>query len=265
MHLIYRYWTLTQQVAHHTINGCNLRPGDLLGTGTISGPVRFQFLFTNSYIHIKLCLTINSWSFLLLLEWILFTCVSQQEPDSLGCLLELTWNGQKQLSLNGTPRKFLEDGDEVIISGFSKVTVDTSLFTCLITFTISFTYCLRSRHAVYCCSFLLLLFWCNTSIWSLPEFWNETISTLLCITCTSYCHRSCELVMQQDYQSDFYVWCFDCREMVTTLALGLAPERLFPHLFEGFLLGLQVISQSTCIPLANLNFICCWSCVPFTL
>ncbi|KAM1005254.1 hypothetical protein ACFX13_005391 [Malus domestica] len=74
------YWTLTQQVAHHTINGCNLRPGDLLGTGTISGP----------------------------------------EPDSLGCLLELTWNGQKQLSLNGTPRKFLEDGDEVIISGFSK-------------------------------------------------------------------------------------------------------------------------------------------------
>ncbi|MFQ6639380.1 hypothetical protein Gotur_015001, partial [Gossypium turneri] len=32
------YWTVTQQVAHHTINGCNLRPGDLLGTGTISGP-----------------------------------------------------------------------------------------------------------------------------------------------------------------------------------------------------------------------------------
>lgn len=51
MHLIYRYWTLTQQVAHHTINGCNLRPGDLLGTGTISGPVQFQFLFTNVYIH----------------------------------------------------------------------------------------------------------------------------------------------------------------------------------------------------------------------
>ncbi|XP_016648719.1 PREDICTED: fumarylacetoacetase [Prunus mume] len=74
------YWTLTQQLAHHTINGCNLRPGDLLGTGTISGP----------------------------------------EPESYGCLLELTWNGQKQLSLNGTPRKFLEDGDEVIISGVSK-------------------------------------------------------------------------------------------------------------------------------------------------
>ncbi|GFY91684.1 fumarylacetoacetase [Actinidia rufa] len=75
------YWTLTQQLAHHTINGCNLRPGDLLGTGTISGP----------------------------------------EPESYGCLLELTWNGQKLLSLGGTTRKFLEDGDEVIISGFSKV------------------------------------------------------------------------------------------------------------------------------------------------
>ncbi|EEF41797.1 fumarylacetoacetase [Ricinus communis] len=74
------YWTLTQQLAHHTINGCNLRPGDLLGTGTISGP----------------------------------------EPESYGCLLELTWNGQKPLSLNGTERKFLEDGDEVIFSGCSK-------------------------------------------------------------------------------------------------------------------------------------------------
>lgn len=39
-----RYWTLTQQLAHHTINGCNLRPGDLLGTGTVSGPVRFHIL-----------------------------------------------------------------------------------------------------------------------------------------------------------------------------------------------------------------------------
>ncbi|KAI3870527.1 hypothetical protein MKX03_022720 [Papaver bracteatum] len=74
------YWTLTQQLAHHTINGCNLRPGDLLGTGTISGP----------------------------------------EPESYGCLLELSWNGQKPLSLNGTTRKFLEDGDEVTITGFCK-------------------------------------------------------------------------------------------------------------------------------------------------
>ncbi|OMO64741.1 hypothetical protein COLO4_31878 [Corchorus olitorius] len=75
------YWTLTQQLAHHTINGCNLRPGDLLGTGTISGP----------------------------------------EPDSLGCLLELTMNGKNPLSLNGgITRRFLEDGDEVIFSGCCK-------------------------------------------------------------------------------------------------------------------------------------------------
>lgn len=74
------YWTLTQQLAHHTINGCNLRPGDLLGTGTISG----------------------------------------SDPESLGCLLELTWNGQKALSLNGTARTFLEDGDEVTFTGYSK-------------------------------------------------------------------------------------------------------------------------------------------------
>lgn len=74
------YWTVTQQLAHHTINGCNLRPGDLLGSGTISGP----------------------------------------ELESYGCLLELTWNGQKSLSLNGTTRKFLEDGDEVVFSGCSK-------------------------------------------------------------------------------------------------------------------------------------------------
>ncbi|KAL4185169.1 hypothetical protein AMTRI_Chr10g229340 [Amborella trichopoda] len=78
----YLYWTLPQQLVHHTSNGCNLRPGDLLGTGTISGPDR----------------------------------------ESLGCLLELTWNGQKPLSLqNGAVRKFLEDEDEVIISGCCQI------------------------------------------------------------------------------------------------------------------------------------------------
>ncbi|GMH15763.1 hypothetical protein Nepgr_017604 [Nepenthes gracilis] len=76
----YLYWTLTQQLAHHTVNGCNLRPGDIFGTGTLSGP----------------------------------------EPDSLGCLMEITWNGERPLSLNGATRKFLEDGDEVIFSGFCK-------------------------------------------------------------------------------------------------------------------------------------------------
>ncbi|KAK9268261.1 hypothetical protein L1049_010704 [Liquidambar formosana] len=74
------YWTLTQQLAHHTVNGCNLRPGDLFGTGTISGP----------------------------------------DPESFGCLLELTWNGQKPLSLSGTTRGFLQDGDEVIFTGCCK-------------------------------------------------------------------------------------------------------------------------------------------------
>ncbi|RDX68434.1 Fumarylacetoacetase, partial [Mucuna pruriens] len=74
------YWTLTQQLAHHTINGCNLRPGDLLGTGTISGP----------------------------------------EQESRGCLLELTWNGKNALSVNGLDRKFLEDGDEVTLTGYCK-------------------------------------------------------------------------------------------------------------------------------------------------
>ncbi|XP_031491169.1 fumarylacetoacetase isoform X2 [Nymphaea colorata] len=73
------YWTATQQLAHHTINGCNLNPGDLLGTGTISGP----------------------------------------DPESLGCMLELTWNGQKPLTLqNGSTRSFLEDGDEVTLTGY---------------------------------------------------------------------------------------------------------------------------------------------------
>lgn len=72
------YWTITQQLAHHTVNGCNLRPGDLLGSGTISGP----------------------------------------DPDSFGCLLELTWNGQRPLTLGGETRTFLEDGDEVILTGY---------------------------------------------------------------------------------------------------------------------------------------------------
>ncbi|XP_010913971.1 fumarylacetoacetase [Elaeis guineensis] len=74
------YWTIAQQLAHHTVNGCNLRPGDLLGTGTISGP----------------------------------------ESESLGCLLELTWNAQRSLTLNGSDRKFLEDGDEVIFTACCK-------------------------------------------------------------------------------------------------------------------------------------------------
>jgi fumarylacetoacetase len=63
-------------VAHHTMGGCNLRPGDLLGTGTVSGPSR----------------------------------------ESRGCLLELTWRGTEPLRLpSGEERRFLEDGDEVVM------------------------------------------------------------------------------------------------------------------------------------------------------
>lgn len=73
------YWNVCQQVAHHTVNGCNLRTGDLLATGTISGP----------------------------------------DPGSSGCLLELTWNGTKPLSLGGgQTRTYLEDGDRLTLSGW---------------------------------------------------------------------------------------------------------------------------------------------------
>jgi fumarylacetoacetase len=73
------YWTLGQLVAHHASNGCNLRPGDLLGSGTVSGP----------------------------------------EEGERGCLLELTWRGKEPLALpTGERRAFLEDGDEVVITGW---------------------------------------------------------------------------------------------------------------------------------------------------
>lgn len=72
------YWTPAQMVAHHASNGCNLRPGDLLGSGTVSGP----------------------------------------EPESRGCLLERTWRGTEPLVLpGGETRTFLEDGDEVVLRG----------------------------------------------------------------------------------------------------------------------------------------------------
>jgi fumarylacetoacetase len=73
------YWTIAQLVAHHTSNGCNLRPGDLLGSGTLSGA----------------------------------------SPDSCGSLMELSQGGKQPLSLpNGESRSFLEDGDEVIEKGY---------------------------------------------------------------------------------------------------------------------------------------------------
>lgn len=73
------YWTPAQMLAHHTSNGCNVRPGDLLASGTVSGPSK----------------------------------------DARGCLLELTWRGTEPVTLpSGETRKFLEDGDEVILRGF---------------------------------------------------------------------------------------------------------------------------------------------------
>jgi fumarylacetoacetase len=75
------YWTVAQMLVHHTSNGCNLQPGDLLGTGTVSG----------------------------------------REKNARGCLLELTWRGKEPLALpSGEVRTFLEDGDEVTLRGFAE-------------------------------------------------------------------------------------------------------------------------------------------------
>lgn len=77
----YMYWNMAQQLAHHTVNGCNVRGGDLMGSGTISGPT----------------------------------------PDSYGSMLELSWKGTKPLKLNdGQERKFIADYDTVIMRGFSE-------------------------------------------------------------------------------------------------------------------------------------------------
>jgi fumarylacetoacetase len=74
----YLYWTLAQQVAHHTVNGCNLRPGDLLASGTISGPT----------------------------------------PDFYGSLLELSWRGSRPLQVGGETRTFLLDGDRIVMTAW---------------------------------------------------------------------------------------------------------------------------------------------------
>ncbi|MFC8689648.1 fumarylacetoacetase [Brevibacillus porteri] len=75
----YLYWSMAQQITHHTVGGCNLRPGDLLASGTISGP----------------------------------------EKETRGCLLELTWRGTDPIILdNGVERVWLEDGDRLTITGW---------------------------------------------------------------------------------------------------------------------------------------------------
>ena len=75
----YMYWSMAQQLTHHTVNGCNVRSGDMMGSGTISGPTK----------------------------------------DSFGSMLELTWRGQNPLTLNdGSQRKFINDHDTVILRGY---------------------------------------------------------------------------------------------------------------------------------------------------
>ena len=77
----YMYWTMEQQLAHHTINGCNLNVGDLMGSGTISGPEKHQF----------------------------------------GSMMELSWKGTIALKMkDGSERKFINDNDTVILRGWCK-------------------------------------------------------------------------------------------------------------------------------------------------
>ncbi|SHJ65395.1 fumarylacetoacetase [Flavobacterium haoranii] len=75
----YMYWTMSQQLAHHTVNGCRVNSGDMMGSGTISGPTE----------------------------------------DSFGSMLELTWGGKNPIKMNdGSERKFINDNDTVIIRGY---------------------------------------------------------------------------------------------------------------------------------------------------
>jgi len=75
------YWTMTQQLAHHTINGCNVNVGDMCASGTISGPT----------------------------------------PDSYGSMLEISWRGTKPVDMpDGTQRRFINDGDTVIMTGYGE-------------------------------------------------------------------------------------------------------------------------------------------------
>jgi len=77
----YMYWNAAQQLTHQTVNGCNIQVGDLYASGTISGPT----------------------------------------PGSFGSMLELTWNGKNPLTLSeGVERKFIEDGDTVILRGYAE-------------------------------------------------------------------------------------------------------------------------------------------------
>jgi len=74
------YWNMCQQLAHHTVNGCNIKVGDMYASGTISG----------------------------------------KEPGSYGSMLEISWMGTKAVEMpDGTERKFIQDGDTVSIHGWA--------------------------------------------------------------------------------------------------------------------------------------------------
>ncbi len=75
----YMYWNINQQLAHHTVNGCNISIGDLYASGTISGPT----------------------------------------PGSYGSMLELTWRGRNKLKVGATERSFIEDYDTIIMRGYA--------------------------------------------------------------------------------------------------------------------------------------------------
>lgn len=77
----YMYWNMSQQLAHHSVNGCNMNVGDLYGSGTISG----------------------------------------KTPASYGSMLEITWRGTKPIDMpDGTQRKFIHDGDTVVLTGYAE-------------------------------------------------------------------------------------------------------------------------------------------------
>lgn len=77
----FMYWTMEQQLAHHTVNGCNINVGDMMASGTISGPT----------------------------------------PDSYGSMLEISWRGTKPVKMkDGSERKFINDNDTVIMRGYCK-------------------------------------------------------------------------------------------------------------------------------------------------
>ena len=77
----YMYWSMAQQLTHHTVNGCNVRSGDMMGSGTISGPTK----------------------------------------DSYGSMLELSWRGQNSVPLkNGKERKFIQDNDTIVMRAFAE-------------------------------------------------------------------------------------------------------------------------------------------------